>query len=87
MKKQTSSTTSAYLAIVALAAALAASVAANVYQYGHREVRIQFVLPPPPRAAEESYEHAPGSSEWRPNFGAPTQFCGMLGAEHCSHAT
>jgi hypothetical protein len=86
MKKQTSSTTAAYLAIVALAAALAASVAANVYQYGHREIRIQFVLPPP-RADEERYEHAPGSGEWHPNFGVSTQFCGMFGAEHCSHAT
>ena len=72
----------------ALVTLLALSIAGNLWMAYHHVNVVQLVIPvPPPAAKEERYEHAPGSSEWHPNFGEPSQFCGMFGAEHCSHAT
>lgn len=71
-----------------LAILLLASIAGNVwFAYHHVSVTQVIISLPPSSASQERYEHVPGSKEWHPNFGEPRQFCGMFGAEQCSHAT
>jgi hypothetical protein len=72
-----------------LATLLLVSIIGNVWSAYHHVSVTQVIIsvPPSPSATQERYERVPGSKEWHPNFGEPRQFCGMFGAEQCSHAT